>query len=357
MFGIRLVIGAADKTTGAMRGVESRLKKFSRGIKQALSLGGMVVVFQKLFSMIDKGFSTSTYAKEWDSFKSKMSNGFADLVGRIADTWGPMMVQVSAWTEKLFEAFNKIVSKVQWIGAALGAIFSGSSFTDASKIADDTVKALASERVARKEQQSRVPEEPQDYSKEARGSIVGWRDREARNMKERAAARRRRAEQSAGNIRAFGDYGPLFPGAQTLGRSEELGGTLRTGHGETLFTSGFKRSTDYFGASMGAMSADELQELASGPLSKIKAAARSAKKSARDGRKWQRLVGEARRREARGGRVSKRMQAVLASEDVRDAEKKAAADAAAVKQAQIETAANTKAMKEEMTKSTTGGVK
>jgi len=349
MFGFRIVIGAADNTARAVRGVEDRIKRFSRSVRDLFNFGGLILVFNKLGSAIDRAFKASTYAKEWDQFKTTMSSGFSDIIGRIADAWGPILDDVEAFGKTMLDVFNRIVTKVQWVGAALGAIVAG-DFKNAAKVADATVKAMADARKMRKEAQAKPAEAQQAAEPQARGRITPWRTSIMANMRERAANRRRGIEMQKalreGRIYDAADAWMEHKEKTRLNRSVPLSEEAQAG-------SGFRRSGDPLDGAMRGMSVDDLRGLAMGPQSGIRAARKSAKKAARDERKWSRLVAQARFKESKGVRLSGRMRAVIAAQDAKDAELQAAADAQAVKQAQIDTAKNTKVIADEMTKGMT----
>ena len=336
MFGIRLVIGAADKTTGAMRGVEGRLKRFARGIKQALSLGGMTIAFQKLFSMIDKGFGVSTYAKEWDGFKKNMASGWNDIVGRVADAWGPMIAGADKFGQKLLGYMGKFVEEIQGAAAYWGAIFDGQGHEKALEISQQIVESLRKEH----EQRKAMQQEQKAESKAQSQAVDRGEDLQA--PRRQAAWRSRQSLQS---------------------RTEARSGRARLNIGQTGGNYQLNRPLreDHMAGAIDAMDTEQLEETAIGSMSGIRSAVNSAKKRAKQSKKLDRIVRKAEHNVARRTRMGVDRETAIAALPARMRMAMEAKERKTLeeswKKAVLATEEHTRKMAEEMTASTTGGVK
>lgn len=330
MFGIRIAIGAVDKTTKTTQDVAQKLQKFGSKINSLINLGGIVIAFRKVGQAIDKAFNASTYSKEWGDFKDTFSQGFADIAGRVADSWGPMLDTAKQWADSIVGAFDKVVDRIQYAGAYMGALLSGEGFSGAAKIAQQTVDALKREREERKkiasqikaiEQSQQQVSSKTNITQQARqqaeydlamlkesGGDTSY-ERAPVTMKQRAAARMR------GDNRL--DYaGRGLKGRLNVTRGFGFRGMGGVGNTETAFQVG-----------MSGMSTEEIEQAAMGPLSGLSGIAKGARDSAKQARKMDRLIAEARRRDGRGRKLSSRMQAALEvdkrrEQESRDAQRK-----------------------------------
>jgi len=333
MFGIRIAINAADNTTRAIRGVESRLKRFSRSVMSVLNFGGLAIAFQKVGSYIDRAFKVSTYAAEWERFKNNMSSGFADIVGRVADAWGPMIARADEFGKKILGYINEFVDKIQFAGAYWGAIFSGKGPAAAVKAADDVVAALKKERDARKAAQQNDASQPPTVAQESRQEDVRFDGRQAAKRSRFWNSLRMRTERRAGTAR------------------------LNGGSSNEAYRLVAPERDDYLADAIDSMDTDDLERTAVGSMSGIKAAMRGAKKDAKQRRRLDRLTRRAEHNVARRARMGVSRETAIAALPARmrmameAKERKAMEDS--WKKAIIATEEHSRKIAEEMTKGMT----
>lgn len=320
MFGIRIAIGAVDNTTKATRDIAQKLQKFGSKVNSLINLGGMVIAFRKVGQAIDKAFNASTYSKEWGAFKDTFSQGFAEVAGRVADSWGPMLTTAQSWAETIVGAFETMVEKIQYAGAYMGALLSGDGFSGAAKIAEETVEAMRKATEERKKQQALekqgAAKPAQSASQMAKSIAQAELDalresggdtsysRAPATMKQRAAARM--ASATGGDPLDYAGRG--------------LNGRLKRNKGFGYRGMGGERTQTAFEAGISGMGSDELEELAMGSLGGLRAVSKNARAEAKKARKMERMIAEARGRQARGVKLSSRMQAALAVDTARERE-------------------------------------
>lgn len=382
MFGIKFTIGAVDKTAKTTDDIGRKLRRFGSKINSLINLGGLVMAFRKVGSAIDSAFQTSTYVKEWDSFKEKMSTGFGEVAGRIADAWGPMLDQAGEWGDKILGVFNKVVQKVQWIGAFLGAVFAGEGFSEAKKQADEIVSAMEEEYQARKkvqdaakaaEEAAKAEGEAKDKAAKAESErqkkIADGRKNVERYMEmdftreemraEEAEKAKQEAERAAEDKKDADEKAAKEAQQKKKQRedaAEKEAERRVKAQIEKLEAAAESKKASFarraplgtFASGMSEMDTDDLKNVAMGPLSGVSAISKAARTSLKKQRKWNRLVAEAERRSQHGGRLSKRMQAVLEVDRREKAEKEAAKLEAAAAQAQIDMEKNIAAIKDEL---------
>lgn len=360
MFGIKLAIGAADSTTGVIRNIESRLKTFSRSVMTWMNLGGLVQVARRVGNALNSAFEASTYSKEWSRLKETLSSGFSSLGGRIADSWGPMLDGVQKFGERLVGWFDVAIDKLQWMGAAMGALLGGASFKEASNIADATVAAMKKEREERKKMLA---------AEDAAAKKDDSRSRDAYQRAREQAKRELEMLKESGGDTSIAAKTPATMEQRALARQAELQANieasktrigaafLKYSTPEGLGAGNYRASAaGDFAAGIADMDADELQALATGSLSGISRVGKGVRAASRQSRKWDRLLNEARGREARGVRLSSRMQAVLAADRKRDEEDRASQRKANVEQAIIDMETRVEQIAQELLGTVTGGV-
>jgi hypothetical protein len=125
MFGLKIAINAVDNTTGLLRGLDGRFRGFARGVKQALSFGGLAIIARKAFDGLDRAMSASAFAESWEDGKKRISYAFSELWGEIGNMMGSAYGDMTNVFNKMVKAAKVAVENMSDSFAWLGGVMTG----------------------------------------------------------------------------------------------------------------------------------------------------------------------------------------------------------------------------------------
>lgn len=148
MFGLKIAINAVDNTTGVMRSIDGSVKSFSRNLKSALKLGGLVYIFNQVGDAIGKAMETSKYAKDWDALRGRVSGIGKDIAATWANAVGPAFLGVLRIVEKTANVIKGAVNNARMLGTGIGSWIQGQGFEtgineERTRIAQEEAKKRA----------------------------------------------------------------------------------------------------------------------------------------------------------------------------------------------------------------------